>query len=80
MAITFCKKAETTKKHLTTHPGEASASPEWASVLAAVEALDNRASAPDGGVGRSNAAMHAHNQIIMRSHNEQKNREKSTPV
>jgi hypothetical protein len=52
MAITSCKKAETTKKHLTTHPGDAGASPEWASVLAAVEALDDRASAPDGGVGR----------------------------
>jgi hypothetical protein len=37
---------------LTTHPGDAGASPEWASVLAAVEALDDRASAPDGGVGR----------------------------
>jgi hypothetical protein len=30
--------------------GDAGASPEWASVLAAVEALDDRASTPDGGI------------------------------
>ena len=37
-------------KCLTFHPGDAGASPEWANVLATVEALDGRASAPDGGV------------------------------
>ena len=37
---------------LTTHPGDAGAMPRTASVLAAVEVLVDRASAPDGGVGR----------------------------
>lgn len=35
---------------LTTHPADVGASPEWASVLAAVEALGDRASAAEGGV------------------------------
>ena len=35
---------------LTTHAGDAGASPRRASVLAAVKALEDSASAPDGGV------------------------------
>jgi hypothetical protein len=35
---------------LTFRQGDAGASPEWASVLATVEVLDDRASAPYGGV------------------------------
>jgi hypothetical protein len=36
---------------------DAGASPEWASVLAAAEALGDRASASEGGVSRANTGI-----------------------
>lgn len=43
--------AQKEKRDPTTHPGDAGTSPRRASVLAAVEALDDRASTADGGIG-----------------------------